>query len=154
MRFHDTSNPSTSNPYKCRASMTAYPNSAKYPNSANQPLYISMTISDPSSKYFWTREMPIQCNTTPITRFTATCKVLIFSHAAREGDSPLQPACYTCTHWQHCFVTSTFNSPRRSILLPCMYMGRRTFTVFRLMFNAPEWPFRTALALESPILMG
>ena len=37
LRFHDTSNPSTSNPYKCRAFMTAYPNSAKYPNSANNP---------------------------------------------------------------------------------------------------------------------
>ena len=98
--------------------------------------------------------MPIQCITTPVTRFTATCKALIFSHATRKRDSPLQPACYTCTHWQHCFVTSTFNSPRRSIPLPYMYMGRRTFTVVCPMFNAPEWPFRMDWALESPILIG
>ena len=45
-----------------------------------------MTISDNSSKHFWTREMAIQCITTLVTRFTATCKVFdFFAHNAKWG---------------------------------------------------------------------
>ena len=63
-------------------------------------------------------------------------------------------------HATHAHIGNSVLSPLLSTLHEEVYRchtctwEKRYFAVFRLMFNAPEWPFRMDWALESPVLIG
>ena len=96
--------------------------------------------------------MPIQCITTPVTRH---CNLQSFDFSTqRERGFPASTSMLHMHTLTTLFCHLYFQLSTKKYSAAIHVHGKKNFYCFRLMFNAPVWPFRMDWALESPILIG